>query len=136
MSPWWRILIWSRKCQSDQAIWYLGNTKRGRDNRFVPITPSPLLSASSWGHPVLLGRSSMLARVEISSKTLPRQKEMAPMDRLFLSNHSKNDYSEPGAGAEGVRHSSLVTFQHQSLPFLASQAVFVLPASSSSFSIL
>lgn len=41
MSPWWRILIWSRKCQSDQAVWYLGNTICDADNKLPSITVSP-----------------------------------------------------------------------------------------------
>lgn len=69
-------------------------------------------------------------------ENIAKTKRDGPDGLTLSSNHSKDDYSELGAGAEGVRHSSLVAFQHQSLPFLASQAVCVLPASSSSFSIL
>lgn len=73
MSAWWRILIWSRKCQSDQAVWYLGNTICDGDNRLPSITASPCyLPAPGPPSPTWPG---LRAGVDgDSGKTSPRQK--------------------------------------------------------------
>lgn len=93
MSPWWRILIWSRKCQSDQAVWCLGNTICDADNKLPSITVSPCyLPAPGPPGPIWPG---LRASVDgDSGKTSARQKrDSSEGPSGKLSEHNGTDLS-------------------------------------------